>query len=119
VFLEHAKRALYFYCRFGKDDGYLCAIGPRIDYAIYVKTARQIIDHVDHVIKLGYQQINVFAVDGGDKGGVELLGDFRRHLVALHLDPFYLFGVLRMILVVLKDLYEQRSAKPNLAGHLV
>ena len=37
----------------------------------------------------------------------------------MHFNPFDLFGVLRVILIVLEDSHEQRSPKFDLAGQLI
>ena len=61
--LEHPERILDTFGSFAEQRRDLGRVRSRTMNVQYLKPASQVIYHVDHIVQLGDQKINVFAVD--------------------------------------------------------
>ena len=86
ILLKHREGTLNLHSRFCKQACDFGAVRTRFRHAVYVQTPRQIIYHVDDIIELGHEQVDVFAVNRSYEGRIELFRNLCRKIVAHDFD---------------------------------
>ena len=77
------------------------------------------VDEVEHVVERGSEGVDVFAIERGNKGGVELHEDGVGDLVAAMLDVFDLLDVRGSVFELAQKFGDGAGAEDQVRGHLL